>query len=522
MSDPGDARRREIGRALLWVGILTVVTLGMLSVRPQLEKAHIALVFLLVVLGGSAVVGRGTGLFLAGAAFLLFNYLFLPPYYTLLINNPLDWLVLATFLVTSIVATQLLYRARREADEARRRTAEIDRLASLGAETLNVGRADEALPAIAEVIRGTLGLDACDIFVRAPDGGALTLVTQVADNRDRSSGGLVEWVAENGRLVVELRDGTTHLGPRLGLGDASSPPDLALAQRLLLPLEVRHRTVGVLQVTDPTFEGFGASSWRILLALSFYAALGIERVRLAAEAEHAAALRETDRLKDALLASVSHDLRTPLTTIKALAHEIRLTGDDRAATIEEQADRLNRLVADLLDLSRLNAGVLSLRLELNLAEDLVGAAADQVSGILGSRRLEVKLDSTGELLIGRFDFVHALRVLVNLLENGVKYSPSGAPIVLRVARAGPSLCFEVEDRGPGIPPADREGIFAPFRRAAASTPDVGGAGLGLAIARGLARAQGGDVTFAPRDNGGSRFTLRLPAEAAPTVPEEHL
>jgi two-component system sensor histidine kinase KdpD len=515
-------RRREAAQWLLWIAVLAGATLGMISVRPYLDKAHIALVYLLVVLGGSAMAGRGTGLFLAGAAFLLFNYLFLPPYNTLLITNPLDWLVLVVFLATSVVATQLLARARNEADVARRRADEIDRLAALGAETLNVGRADEALPAIAEVIRSTLGLDECEIFVRASGPPKLVLAAKPPGVTAAASGGLLEWVVENGRVAIEQRDGTTHVGSRLEVGGASSLPDLSLARRLLLPLEVRRRTVGVLQLTDATFERLGAPAWRILLALSFYAALAIERVHLAREAEHATELRETDRLKDALLASVSHDLRTPLTTIKALAHEIRMTGDDRAGAIEEQADRLNRLVADLLDLSRLSAGALPLRLELNLAEDLVGAAMEQVSGILGPRRLDVKLNPTGDFLVGRFDFVHALRILVNLVENAVKYSPPDAPIVLRVARENQRLRFDVEDHGPGVPLAERERIFAPFHRARALAPDVGGAGLGLAIARGLARAQRGDVTFAPGDNDGSRFTLWLPAEAGAAPPEENL
>jgi two-component system sensor histidine kinase KdpD len=235
-------------------------------------------------------------------------------------------------------------------------------------------------------------------------------------------------------------------------------------------------------------------------------------VRLVAEAEHAEALREADSLKDALLASVSHDLRTPLTTIKALAHDIATAGDERAATIEQQADRLNRMVADLLSLSRLNAGALPVRTELNAAEDLVGAAIQQVSGTLNGREVLASIEWSEPVLVGRFDFVHSLRILVNLIENAVKYSPDSAPVEIAVKRAGHALLITVADRGAGIAAAEQARIFEPFYRIAGVSPDGGsGAGLGLAIARRLAEAQGGTVTYQERHGGGSEFTLELPA-----------
>jgi K+-sensing histidine kinase KdpD len=238
--------------------------------------------------------------------------------------------------------------------------------------------------------------------------------------------------------------------------------------------------------------------------------LAAERVHLVAEAEHAEALREADRLKDALLASVSHDLRTPLTTIKALAHDIA-AGDERAAVIEQQADRLNHMVADLLELSRLNAGGLPLEIEINAAEDLVGAAIQQVSGALAGREVHTSLAWSEPVPIGRFDFVHSLRILVNLIENATKYSPPGTAIDLAVGTADGMLTISVGDRGRGVRVAERERIFEPFYRPPEASPDAGGAGLGLAIARRLAEAQGGRLTYADRPGGGSVFTLRLPA-----------
>jgi two-component system sensor histidine kinase KdpD len=329
----------------------------MLAMRPMLEKVHVALILLLVVLGASAAGGRALGLVTAAASFLVFDLFFLTPYNTLRVANPLDWLVLVAFLATSIVAAQLLYRAQEEARSARERAAEIDRLAT-----------------------------------------------------------------------------------------------------------------------------------------------------------HAAALSEADRLKDALLASVSHDLRTPLTTIKAMAHDLRSLGDERSEIIEQEADRLNRFVADLLDLSRLSAGALPLHVELNAVDDLLGALVQRVEPSLGPKRLQVTLPPGDALLVGRFDFVQALRALANLVENAGKYDRSDAPIEVTAVRDGSEIAVSVADRGPGVPSEAVARLFEPFRLPNGGPPDAGRrAGLGLSIARRVAEAQGGRVTYAPRPGGGSTFTLYLPA-----------
>ena len=239
------------------------------------------------------------------------------------------------------------------------------------------------------------------------------------------------------------------------------------------------------------------------------------RTRLVATAERAEAWREADRLKDILLASVSHDLRTPLTTIKALAEEGVARGDPNALAIEEQVDRLGHLVADLLDLSRLNSGAMPVHPELNTAEDLVGAAVRHTAGFLKDRPVETRIDFTEPALVGRFDFVQSLRILSNLLSNAAHYTPPSSPIELSVHRDGAALVFAVADRGPGIPAGEQERIFEPFYRPAGAPADVGrgGAGLGSAIARRLAALQGGTLAYAARPGGGSVFTLRLPAEA---------
>jgi two-component system sensor histidine kinase KdpD len=525
---PAD-RQHVIVRWVAWLAVLAVITAVMFLLRPQLDKAHVALGFLIVVLGGSAAGGRALGVALAFLSFILFNYLFLTPYYTFIIGDPLDWLVLAAFLTTGVVAAQLLNRAQERAEIARQRAIEVERLAALGSETLNAGRAEDALLAIAEVIRSTIGVDCCEVLVPRGTPPQLTLLTRTGPCADgagsaadvTSPWSLAVWVAEKRAVAAERADGTKWIGA----GDDSDellrwPAEDTEIRTLLAPLIVRDRTVGVLRVSNAKPYSLDSGREQFLRALSFYAALGVERVQLVAEAERAEAFRQADTLKSALIAGVSHDLRTPLTTIKALAHSLGEAGSPEALAIEEEADRLNRLVADLLDLSRLNAGAMTMRPEINAAEDLIGAALRRVAGAIDPKRIRVTSGASGNgqadpVLLGRFDFVQSLRALVNLLENADKYSPPGEPIELTVTRAGEQLRFAVADRGPGVEATETSRIFEPFYRAPDVAPDIGGAGLGLAIARRLAAEQAGDVLYEARRGGGSVFTLVLPAADSP-------
>ena len=527
---PSVDRNQLLLRWLGWLGILALVTLLLLALRPQLDKAHVALGFLIVVLGASAAGGRALGVGLALLAFFLFNFLFLTPYYTFIIGDPLDWLVLAAFLITGVVAAQLLNRAQERAEIARQRAIEVERLAALGSETLNAGRAEDALLAIAEVIRSTIGVDCCEVLVPRGTPPQLTLLTRAGPCTDGTGSGadvasawsLAAWVAERQSVAAERADGTKWIG---GGGDPEDmvrwPPESTQIRTLLVPLIVRERAVGVLRVSHAKPFALDSDREQFLSALSFYAALGVERVQLVADAERAEAFRQADTLKSALIAGVSHDLRTPLTTIKALAHSLGEAGSTEALAIEEEADRLNRLVADLLDLSRLNAGAMPLRPEINTVEDLIGAALRRVAGAVDAKRIRVAGAGTSghgdgdPLLLGRFDFVQSLRALVNLIENADKYSPPGEPIELSVSRAGETVRIHVADRGRGVDELERARIFEPFYRAPGAPPDVGGAGLGLAIARGLATEQGGDVTYEAQRGGGSVFTLVLPAADSP-------
>lgn len=348
----GDSLRPQATRWLLGALAFIIVTALMVAVRGSLDRVHVTLAYLLVVQVASARAGRALGLTLAVLSFLAFNVFFVPPYGTLAVANPLDWLVLGAFLVTSVISAQLLYRAKE---------------------------------------------------------------------------------------------------------------------------------------------------------------LGAERARHSVVAERAQSLEESNRVKDETLAMVSHDLRTPLTAIKGLAHEIADTGDERAEIIEEEADRLNGFVGKLLDLSRVTIGTAALDVQPNEAEDLLGAAAQQVQGSLGGHELRIHVEPSDSLLFGKFDFAQSLRVLVNLIENAAKYSPAASPIDVGARRAGRELQFWVADRGPGIAEEERRRIFEPFYRRRIGNADSGGAGLGLTIARGIAEAQGGTLALTDRDGGGSVFTLSIPA-----------
>jgi two-component system sensor histidine kinase KdpD len=511
---PGPSARQW----LIWPAVLAAACATMLLVRARLDKAHVTLGLLLVVLGASSAGGWLVGVTIAAAAFVAFNFFFLPPYNTLVVADPLDWLVLIAFLITGVVAAHLLEQRRREADMARRRADEIDRIASLGAETLNAPRADAALDAIATVIRAATPADSCEIFLLGDD-GQLRLGGRSAPRTGTGQSPLLLHTAEHRQAVLERDDGSfSVLGELFATGgDADLHEGVLTGLRALgIPLSVRGRVVGVLRLSSATPFLITREQRRVLGALSYYAALGAERVRLAEAEEEADSLRRADLLKDALLASVSHDLRTPLTAIKGIANEVWRGGDPlRAQIIEEEADRLNVLVGDLLQLSQLNAGSLRVNSALNTADDVVGAALERVEAAHGDRRFEVNVVNEGNILVGEFDFAHTMRALTNLLENAVKYSPADTPVTLNARREGGRVRFDVEDRGAGIPPEDVPTLFEPFRRGTRIADGVRGTGLGLSIARRLAEAQGGTLTYAPRPGGGSTFTLDLPAGAPP-------
>ena len=510
---------RPLRQWLFWFCVLLAAGALMLTVRTRLDKAHVTLAFLLVVLGASSAGGRVLGIAIACAAFFAFDWLFLPPYNTFVISNPLDWGVPIAFLVTGVVAAQLLEWRRQEAEIASQRADEIDRLATLGAETLNAPRAEDALGAIASVIRQAMRTERCEIYLKHGVHGLRLAGSSPSEGPSVEDNSLLSYTLENAEAAAERADGTLGLiGDTLATTrtDLSAPSSLEDLKALGIPLSVRGRIVGALRLSSAVSFSLTDDQRRVLSALSYYAALGAERVRLTDAEEEAESLRRADRLKDALLAAVSHDLRTPLTAIKGIANEVWNGGDpDRAQIIEEEADRLNVLVGDLLELSQINAGSLRVTTALNTVDDVVGAALERVEAAHGTGRVVVQIANEGGILVGEFDFAHTMRTLTNMLENALKYSPPASPVYLRASREGTRIRIAVEDQGPGVQPGDEDRIFEPFFRGAAISDGVRGTGLGLSIARELAEVQHGSLVYTPRAGGGSVFTLDLPAGAAP-------
>lgn len=462
---------------LAWIGLVGVITVVFVALREHTDRVHVALALLVAVLGASAHGGRRLGRSVAILAYLTFHYYFIEHYGSFWMRDKVDVLVLVAFLATALIAEYLVTQAQMQALSAQRRTAEVERLASLGAEMLTAGRADDAVRRIVEVIRESLGVARVDA------------VADVSESRGASSVG----------------------DAALEIGQASD------ATRLELPLDVHGRRVGVLRLQHVSAIILTSDQRRFLEVLSYYLALALERVRLVADAERAEALRHAEALRESLVAGVSHDFRTPLTAIKALANRLDQRYAPEAAAIEREADRLDRLASDVLDLSRLNAGALPLRPEYNTASDLIGAVLQRRQHEHDAGRVRVTLseESDDEPLAGIFDFVQTLRILDNLLANALKYAPAGSPVELRAWRIGELLYFAVSDRGPGIPEQERERVFDAFYRVPGVPADTGGTGLGLAIARRLAREQGGEVRLLGRVGGGSEFELTLPASAQP-------
>jgi two-component system sensor histidine kinase KdpD len=504
---------------LVWFGVLAATATVLMLMRGQLDKAHFALAFLLVVLAGSAAEGSTLGASLAAAAFLVFNWFFLRPYNTLAIEDPRDWLVLLAFLFTGLMAAQLLERQREATQSADQRSEEIDRIATLGAETLKAPRAEDALDAIATVVREAMAAERCAIFRWDAKSGLRLSGRSPATSAADASSALLTFTVENAAPAAERADGTLTILSDALLPAGAEPSATAVLSELTalgIPLSVRGQVVGALRLSSLQPFGVTDAQRRVLGALSYYAALGVERMRLAGAEEEAESLRRADRLKDALLAAVSHDLRTPLTAIKGIASEIWRGGDpSKALLIEEEADRLNAQVSDLLVLSQINAGVLPVAVKTNAVDDVVGAALDRVESAHGAGRIDVRIANDTAILVGEFDFMHTMRSLTNLLENALKYSPNGSHVQLEVAQVGDRLRFTVQDGGPGIPAGDEHKIFAPFYRSSAVVDGVRGTGLGLSIARQLIEAQGGTLEYAPRAEGGSRFTIELPAATLP-------
>lgn len=485
------------------LGALALVTGGLLFVRAALEPVHVTLAYLLLVLVVTTNAGGRVGAMIALVSFVAFNLLFLPPYYTLALDDPRDWIVLIAFLTTALVAARLLDRAQRAARAAAQRAAEIDSLARLGAESIGAARADDAIRAVETAATKTLAASTCRIV--ASIGSEPVSPTEP---RESSRHALRHIVCARGVVGILDHGGITQLRSPAEFGSDDELPR-AIVRLVVFPLSSEDRVVGTLEVEYGAPTPLDGTLRRLVPALAYYARLALDRAQLASAAEREAAEREATRLRELVVAAVSHDLRTPLTAIRATAAHIANDSDTRGVQIMEEVDRLDRLVADVLDLSRLRANALPVRATVSAVEDVLGVLLDRTASIMPERDVHVTLDTSQPLLLGLYDESHMLRILTNLVENAARHAPPATAIELEAAREGDTLVVHVRDRGPGVPTALQARLFEPFVSGDGAGPR--NAGLGLAVAAGLASAMHGSLSHTPREGGGSIFTVRLPA-----------
>jgi two-component system sensor histidine kinase KdpD len=422
----------------------------------ELSKSHVpvlslGVLYVFAVLPVAIVWGLAYAIGVSVLSMLAFNLFFLPPLYTVTMADTRNWFALAVLLVTAVVVSELAARSRRQAQEAAL-------LARIATSLLERGTVSGELDAI--------GAEAAQA------------------------------------LQVER--------VRIELGDDVRPDVDAEAH----PLLVAERRVGTIVLERPR-AGSERTRRRVLPALASLLGMAIDRERLAREAFEAEALRRSDALKTALLRAVSHDLRSPLmailTAASALANgALSLDREDRQELVETilgEAGRLDRLVGNLLDLSRLQAGAAAPEPGSWTIEDVVLQALDAVES--AGERVEVSLPE-GDSAVLQVDLHQVERVVANLVENALRYSPTSEPVRVQVRESGPNVVVRVIDRGPGVPPGEVERIFEPFQRGS-RTGHMRGAGLGLAIARGFAEANGGRVWVESHEGQGATFVLALPA-----------
>ncbi|MEX2314400.1 MAG: ATP-binding protein, partial [Thermomicrobiales bacterium] len=380
------------------------------------------------------------------------------------------------------------------------------------------------LATIVEHVVSVTGVSACAILLPDDDDQlvARAAVGPLPDLNIRDESALARFAYEQREAGGTGRGRGRIVGP----SGRRAPSARAFVRRradevLYLPIATANRAVGVLRVAWPLNQGrFTPETRQLLATFANQAALAIERVRLIDQATQAAVLQRSDELKSALLSAVSHDLRTPLAAIKASATSL-LQSDvewsvedtrDLLQAIDEETDRLTRIVGNLLDLSRIEAGVLRPERAWCDLGELIEETAGRLRAIVPSHPIQVSIGS--DVPDAFIDYVEISQVLVNLLENAAKYSPAGAPIEISVERAGGQLVIAVADRGPGIPLGEEERIFEKFYRIA-SRRGAAGAGIGLSICRGIIEAHGGRIWAEQRPEGGAvlRFTLPIITQA---------
>jgi two-component system, OmpR family, sensor histidine kinase KdpD len=480
---------------------------------PYFDLSSLIMVYLVGVVLVAARWGRGPATLASVLSVAAFNFWFVEPRFTFVVNDPRFWLTFAVMLLVALVIGNLTARIRQQADAARQRERRTAALYAMSRALASVRGVDNLLRAAVRNISDTFESRVVILLPNAsgrlqPWGNITGWWGQgVSDQSifapDTHDQGVAQWVYDHGQLA--------------GLGTDT----LAGAGALYLPLVASRGTVGVLGVRPAQPRRLLApEQLHLLEAFANQTALAIERARLADEAQRATVQMETERLRNALLSSVSHDLRTPLAVITGATSSLlegrdaldATTRDELARTAFAEAERLNRLLRNLLDMTRLEAGAVQVQKEWQPLEEVVGAALTRLDAQLQDRPIATRLPP--DLPLVPLDSVLIEQVLVNLLENALKYTPAGSPIDI-TARAAPKMVtVEVADRGPGLADGDEQRIFDKFYRAArADAP--GGVGLGLTICRAIVEAHGGRIWAENRPDGGVVFRFTLPVEGTP-------
>lgn len=499
--DAGPGRRPPVLASYLYsAAVVGLATAASALVWRLWAPTNLTMLYLLAVVIAALQWGRGPAILAAALSVVAFDFFFVPPVFTFAVSDTQYLVTFAALLVVGVVVSTLASRTRDQARAAQRREGYMAALQALSAELAGTSDSDDILQAVAHHIGATFSRSVALFLPKGEDiEPRLVAPGFPLDENERA---VAHWVFRHGQEA--------------GYGTDTLPA----ASARYLPLRTARRTIGVLGV-KPTDSrtALAPEQRRLLHAFASQAALAIERAALAEESRRSEVARETERLQTALLDTISHDLRTPLASItgalSSLADAGALLNDAQRRelfeTALEQAERMNRLVGDLLEMTRLEAGALRLRRAPTDVQELVGAVVDQAGA--GLRGREVTIDVAPDLPVVSLDLALVTRALANILDNAVKYSAAGSPIDIRARLVGPELQVQIADRGIGLPPGETERVFDKFYRVR-RPGDTGGVGLGLSISAGIAALHGGRVWAERREGGGTVVTFALPASPA--------
>ncbi|MFK0688926.1 DUF4118 domain-containing protein [Mesorhizobium sp. IMUNJ 23033] len=464
-----------------------------------LDVRNLAIIFLIGVLTSAVTGGLWPALYACFVSALAFNFFFLEPRYTLTIRDPESIVALAVFLVVAVIASNLTARVQRQAIAARSRARATEDIYLFSKKLAGAGTLDDVLWATAFQIASMLKLR---VVLLLPENGTITVKAGYPpdDTLAEADIAAARWAWEHDRAA--------------GRGADTLPG----AKRLYLPLRTGRTAVGVVGLdNDKQGPLLTPEQQRLLDALADQAAVAIERIQLVADVDRAKLAAEADRLRSALLTSISHDLKTPLAAIMGAAGTLRefapaLPEKDRAellSTVLDESERLNRFIANLLDMTKIESGAMEPNYAFHFVGDIVGSALSRAHKIIGEHKTEIDIPSDLPML--RLDPVLFEQALFNLLDNAAKYAPPGSTIRLQAWVDNGFVILQIMDEGLGIPPADLERIFDSFYRVRKRDQVRAGTGLGLSICRGFIEAMGGTISAANRtDRPGAIFTIRMP------------